>query len=78
MSRSFIYLRRALFGVSCAIVFGFGANQALAAAMPDTDYGACEYGDPGSTWYCTNFCQMEGLGQRGICTTVNGGRCGCY
>jgi hypothetical protein len=32
MSRSFINLRRALFGTSCAIVFGFGATQALAGA----------------------------------------------
>ena len=30
MSRSFIYLRRALFGASCTIVFGFGATQAMA------------------------------------------------
>lgn len=30
MSRSFIYLRRLLFGTSCTIVFGFGATQALA------------------------------------------------
>ncbi len=30
MSRSFIYLRRALCGTSCAIVFGFGATQAFA------------------------------------------------
>jgi hypothetical protein len=30
MSRSFINLRRALFGVSCVIVFGFGATEAFA------------------------------------------------
>jgi hypothetical protein len=30
MSRSFIRLRRALFAVSCAVVFGFGATQAFA------------------------------------------------
>ena len=30
MSRSFTYLRRILFGTSCAIVFGFGATQASA------------------------------------------------
>ncbi|HEX8274859.1 MAG TPA: hypothetical protein VF615_19655 [Longimicrobiaceae bacterium] len=33
MSRSFIHLRRILFGTSCAVVFGFGANQGLAAPM---------------------------------------------
>jgi hypothetical protein len=37
MSRSFIHLRRALFGLSCAIVFGFGATQAFAS--PDQVYG---------------------------------------
>ncbi len=36
MSRSFIHLRRALFGVSCAIVFGFGATQALAEPQGNT------------------------------------------
>lgn len=41
MSRSFIHLRRALFGVSCAIVFGFGASEALAAPEP-AQYGACQ------------------------------------
>jgi hypothetical protein len=35
MSRSFIHLRRALFGVSCTIVFGFGATQALAEPQGD-------------------------------------------
>jgi hypothetical protein len=30
MSRLFINLRRVLFGVSCTIVFGFGATEAFA------------------------------------------------
>jgi hypothetical protein len=30
MSRSFIQLRRVVFGASCAIVFGFGATQLAA------------------------------------------------
>ena len=40
MSRSWIRLRRVLFGVSCAVVFGFGATHA-AAASPDTQAMAC-------------------------------------
>lgn len=52
MSRSFINLRRALFGVSCAIVFGFGGTQALAApARATMDY---------CSWYereiCMDYC----------------------
>ena len=39
MSRSFIYLRRALFGTSCAVVFGFGASQALATPYPSHGSG---------------------------------------
>ena len=33
MSISFVHLRRALLGTSCAIVFGFGSTQALASPM---------------------------------------------
>jgi hypothetical protein len=33
MSRTFIQLRRVVFGTSCAVVFGFGATQALASPM---------------------------------------------
>lgn len=32
MSRSFTCLRRALFGTSCVVVFGFGATEALGSA----------------------------------------------
>lgn len=32
MTRSFIHLRRVLFGTSCAIVFGFGASEASGSA----------------------------------------------
>lgn len=41
MTRSFIRLRRALFGTCCAIVFGFGASQA-AAGPTRALTGACE------------------------------------
>ena len=40
MGRSLIHLRRALFGTSCVIVFGFGATQALASPVPATS-GSC-------------------------------------
>jgi hypothetical protein len=64
MSRSFIYLRRALFGTSCAIVFGFGASQALASPGSSRigrctpmgyDYPtpACGSGCPGNVGYCS-------------------------
>jgi hypothetical protein len=62
MSRSFIYLRRALFGVSCTIVFGLGATQALAepprpgpeslrACTPREEYCPCEDG----TYRCVSI-----------------------
>lgn len=77
MSRSFIYLRRALFGTSCVIVFGLGANQALAVPQQGTGYGECLYGDPGADAYCTSFCRAEKLGYYGVCAQFQGGRCGC-
>jgi hypothetical protein len=40
MSRSWIRLRRVLFGVSCAVVFGFGAADA-ATASRETQAMAC-------------------------------------
>ncbi|HEU0076616.1 MAG TPA: hypothetical protein VFQ76_03140 [Longimicrobiaceae bacterium] len=75
MSRSFIYLRRAVFGVSCAIVFGFGATQA--SAGPQLDTIACDvYGDPTSESYkCTQFCQSRGLYGGGHCAA--NGTCEC-
>lgn len=43
MSRSFIYLRRALFGTSCAIVFGFGATQAFGAPAAPSFNGCLDH-----------------------------------
>lgn len=63
MSRSFSHLRRAVFGLSCVVVFGFGATQALAS--PDQD----RFGDCARTGYayvprdgCPTDCPLSGLG----------------
>ena len=57
MSRSVSNLRRALFGVSCHIVFGFGASQALAspaqAALPPVCSVEMEA-------YCAELCGEAG------------------
>jgi hypothetical protein len=74
MSRSFVYLRRALFGVSCAVVFGFGASQALAAPRQALTDGTCVKGDPGAIAYCRSYCQSQGY-RDGTCTRI--GFCGC-
>jgi hypothetical protein len=73
MSRSFIHLRRALFGTSCAIVFGFGATQALAGptAVASSSCGPSE---------CWEHCMRTGEGE-GICTAdpySPGMICVCY
>ncbi|HEX8271611.1 MAG TPA: hypothetical protein VF615_03100 [Longimicrobiaceae bacterium] len=76
MSRSFIALRRALFCDSCAIVFGFGASQALATPPQSSDDGTCLYGDPGARAYCRSWCQSQSLEYRdGTCTRF--GFCAC-
>jgi hypothetical protein len=53
MSRSFIQLRRALFGVSCAVVFGFGGTRAFAMGDPELPPGlACpQSSEPGVPYY---------------------------
>ena len=75
MSRSIIYLRRLLFGVSCTIVFGLGATQALAAPDPEPYPGkVCPF-DPDYPFqpyysdFCTQCCpQMVGYcGAEGEC-----------
>ncbi len=73
MSRSFSTLRRALLGVSCAVVFGFGATQALAS--PDTARaGSCQF-----TMYeyhsleCNAQCWQYG----GVCDGFNA-ECFCF
>jgi hypothetical protein len=64
MSRSCIYLRRVLFGVSCAVVFGFGATQAF--AMPDPPpSGSCVAG--GHPYIPVNECPECGEPGSGYC-----------
>ena len=66
MSRSFINLRRVLFGVSCAVVFGFGATTAF--ATPDTAARKptiCVDGTVGCWCMGSHFC-------------VEPGTCECY
>lgn len=73
MSRSFIYLRRTLFGVSCAVVFGFGATQALAApqhAGPEMCSFSGTYLDPA----CWSHCTERGF-HAGECYNYS---CWCY
>lgn len=67
MSRSFINLRRALFGTSCAIVFGFGATQALSWPLPPGGLDA----DNCTEWYCDEYC-LQNYGEGGSCS-----RTGC-
>lgn len=74
MSRSFIHLRRALFGVSCAIVFGFGATQAFAAPQETTRGGTCTPYAPGANAYCHDWCLSQGH-PGGKC--VLDGTCAC-
>ena len=78
MSRSFIYLRRALFGVSCAIVFGFGATQAF--ATPDQGARRALYclrhatnPQPYFTPFCDDAC--NGGPGRGYCDAEGVCRC---
>lgn len=75
MSRSLRYLRQAMFGVSFAMVFGFGANEALAG--PELDTIACDvYGDPYAEWWkCEQFCRSRGLYGGGHCAL--NGTCQC-
>lgn len=56
MSRSFIHIRRVLFGVSCTIVFGFGATHAFAERT--SQY--CEYGTPWADATCQADCTATG------------------
>ncbi|HEX7240402.1 MAG TPA: hypothetical protein VF263_09065 [Longimicrobiaceae bacterium] len=50
MSRSFIHLRRALLGASCAVVFGFGATTAAAEPEVRAPEAKC----PPGTSLCPN------------------------
>jgi hypothetical protein len=87
MSRSLSNLRRVLFGVSCAIVFGFGATEALAGPpgpgglWPTNPYpSGCVLSDPMANQNCSNYCGWYGAD--GVCTSEPGeiwyGYCECY
>ena len=66
MSRSFIRLRRALFGTCCAVVFGFGATQALASPASAALFTCSEEGQQACndicrrTWGGPGYCNFEG------------------
>lgn len=73
MSLSFVHLRRILFGASCALVFGFGATQALASPAQTAFYGC-------TTWdkqRCNNYCAANYPGSVGRCTDFGGYQCQC-
>lgn len=55
MSRSFIHLRRALFGTSCAVVFGFGATQAVATPQQTSRW---ECSPAGINAQCDEMCRL--------------------
>jgi hypothetical protein len=65
MSRSFIRLRRALFGVSCTVVFGFGATQAFGSgSRPAPAPRLCPQSQDPAPYYserCAYGC-AEGIG----------------
>jgi hypothetical protein len=77
MSRSLSYLRRALFGVSCAVVFGFGATQALATPAQASMRNVC---NPDLEAECDRRCKLEGEAQQGYCIGTWGPywSCECY
>lgn len=67
MSRSFIRLRRALLGTSCAIVFGLGGAELLAAPAAPVPAAACD------ATQCYHQCISNGI-RTGRCIS---GRCVC-
>ena len=71
MSRSLIHLRRVLGGVSCTIVFGFGATEAFAERTnPPSSGTLCEYGDVSSDMDCQARCGSINYGwcsSSGVC-----------
>ncbi len=75
MSRSVIQLRRILFGVSCAVVFGLGATEA-SAERTNQPVILCMPGDPGTDAYCTSQCSSQTQGTPwGTCQAT--GQCTC-
>ncbi len=73
MSRSFIQLRRVLVGVSCAVVFGFGATQAL-GSQDRAPRKICPVPDPPAPYYSA-ACGVGCPGEMGYCG--QDGRCHC-
>ncbi len=71
MRRSFIYLRRGLVGVSCAIVFGFGATQAFGGPKQGPVTYCPDMGIDRPYHSCGSFCP----GRQGYCAA--GGVCVC-
>jgi hypothetical protein len=63
MSRTFIQLRRALFGFSCAVVFGLGATQAWGTPHVESRRAvSCpSYGRPYRHPDCTAWCGQWNL-----------------
>jgi hypothetical protein len=62
MSRSLIHMRRVLFGVSCTMVFGFGATQAFAERTNQPAASICDSTDPYSNAECRTGCYASGQG----------------
>lgn len=73
MSFSFVHLRRALLGTSCAIVFGFGASQALASPAQGTILGCTRW----EAQACNDFCATYGENVKGNCTNFGVLDCSC-
>lgn len=71
MRISFVQLRRIVFGASCAVVFGFGATQALASPAQAAS-GSCK---GSQALECYNYCAS--LGQQGFCTSFGTAGYGC-
>jgi len=77
MSRSLRNLRRALSGISCIVVFGVGATEALATdPNPVPTPVVCLMGAPEGHAYCDDYCWST-YGRPGFCSEVRGG-CDCY
>lgn len=71
MSRSLHHLRRAVFGVSCAVVFGFGVSEAVGSPQPAARASCPETGFDYAYWPCALGCDAG----RGYCDSL--GRCQC-
>ena len=77
MTRSFIYLRRALLGVSCTIVFGVGAAEAYARETWVTISWTCNPRIRDSAEFCADRCAEAGYQLDSRCAYASGGWCEC-